>query len=47
MDMDIEFWIIVIVSAILGGIGGDLGVKWLSKKGWLKLKDNENKKERK
>ncbi|WP_020404671.1 hypothetical protein [Gracilimonas tropica] len=42
--MDIEFWIIVIVSAILGGIGGDLAVKWFAKKGWIKL--NEAKKDK-
>lgn len=43
MESDIEFWVIVIVSAILGGIGGDLDVKWLSKKGWIKLKGREKK----
>ena len=35
--MDASTWVIIIVSGIAGGILGPVLVKWVHKKGWIKL----------
>lgn len=45
MDIDYDFWIIIILSGIAGGIFGPMLVRWAEKKGWIKVsrkKENGN-----